>query len=57
MLKIVAALVFLSLSVSSIYVFPSGLPQPTDAIMALAFLVAFFYAIMSRGDVGLGAVP
>lgn len=57
MLKIIAALAFLSLAVSSIYVFPSGLPQPTDAIFALAFFVAFFHAIMSRSDMGLGAVP
>lgn len=57
MLKLISALYFFALAVSAIYVFPSGLPQPTDFIMAFAFALSFFHAMHIRGDMGLGAVP
>lgn len=39
--NVIAFLVFSSLTLSSIYIFPSGLPQPSDVIMSLAFVFTF----------------
>lgn len=57
MLNIVKILYFISISTSSIYLFQSGLPQPADFVMSLAILFSFFYALIHRGDMGLGSIP
>src|SRR5690606_6514570 len=40
-----------------LYLFPSGLPQPADLIMAGAICIAVLYAIKIRSDLGFGSLP
>ncbi|MBA4208077.1 MAG: hypothetical protein C0454_00930 [Parvibaculum sp.] len=57
MLKLTAALVFLSVALSPIYLFSSGLPQPADFIMVAAIVAASVFALATRGDMMIGSIP
>src|SRR5690606_20913721 len=40
-----------------LYLFPSGLPQPADLIVAGAICIGVLYAIKIRSDLGIGSLP
>lgn len=57
MLRIVTLLFFCSVMISPLYIFPSGLPQPSDMVMGLAFFIAILGAIISRKDLAFSLLP
>jgi hypothetical protein len=57
MIKMCWFLLFVGLIVSSVYVFPSGYPQPTDYLLAMFILLVTGQALMRKERFLIGEVP